>query len=285
MSWSCRDKLSLLEHYRPVGLVTTSAQLCLHSSWRLRARCCQVRLRDNSSTIGQGKAKTLWQQDFRGEVFSLVLSTSDDKTSQPKVQLPIEALKDKIEIAGLHIDRTESRLIALENRDLITDKAIRQLQHEQNQALSSKAKLQQEMLLGQITYTLSDVLEDFVFGEVGSSSFVPPSISDLANNNVELSEEEEARCAAAKAFLTSTMPLEEIVEADEYLRWLSSKPADGKSHIRETTAADLHTWAELHCKAKAVVPVQSYMPVLNPLSTSGRPLAPNKSLATVAQRL
>lgn len=141
------------------------------------------------------------------------------------------------------------------------------------------------MLLGQIAYTLSDVLEDFVFGEAGSSSFVPLSISDLANNNIELSEGEQARWAAAKAFLTSAMPLKEIVEADKCLRWLSSKPADGKSQIRETTAADLHTWVQLHCKAKAVVPVQRYMQVLNQLSTSDRPLAPDKSLATVVQCL
>ncbi len=284
MNWICGDKLSLIQHYRPVGLVSSSTHLCIHSSWRLRARCCQARLRDNSGRTSQGKAKTLWQQGFRGGgKKNLVLSTSEDQPTE--TQLPIEALKGKIEIAGLHIDRTESRLIALENHDLATDKAIRQLQHEQNQALSSKAKLQQEMLLGQIAYTVSDVLEDFIFGEVGSSSLLPLGISDLANNNVELSEEEQARWVAAKAFLTSTMPLKEIVEADRYLRWLSSKPADGKSQIRETTAADLHTWAGLYCKAKAVVPVQRYMQVLNQLSTSARPLAPNKSLATVVQRM
>jgi len=82
------------------------------------------------------------------------------------------------------------------------------------------------MLLGQIAYAVSDLMEDFIFGEAGSSSFVPLSISDIINNNIELSEEEEARWAAAKAFLTSTMPLKEIVEADKYLRWLSSKPAE-----------------------------------------------------------
>ncbi|DBA80604.1 TPA: hypothetical protein ACH3X1_007861 [Trebouxia sp. C0004] len=74
------------------------------------------------------------------------------------------------------------------------------------------------------------------------------------------------------------MPLKEIVEADKYLRWLSNH---GKSQIQKTPATDLHTWDGLHCKAKAAVPVQRYIQVLNKLSTSGRPLAPNKSLATV----
>lgn len=217
----------------------------------------------------------------------------EDKTSQPNLQLPPKALEDRIEKAGLHIDNIKSRLTALggrltalENHDFAMDKAIRQLQHEQNQALSCQTKLQQEVLLGQIAYAVSDVLEEFIFGEAaGSSSFLPLSIPDLANNNVELSEREQARWAAAKAFLTSAMSLKEIIEADKYLRWLSSKPAEGKSQIRETTVADLHTWAELHCKAKAVVPVQRYMQVLNQLSTSDRPLAPDKSLATIVQRL
>ncbi|DBA92233.1 TPA: hypothetical protein ACH3X1_015939 [Trebouxia sp. C0004] len=154
------------------------------------------------------------------------------------------------------------------------DKAIRQLQQEWDQALLSKAKLQQKILLGQTAYTVSDILEDCIFGEAGSSSFLPLSVSDFANNTIDLSEEEQARWAAARAFLTSTMLLKEIIEADKYLRWRRNEPAHGKSQIKETTATDLHTWAGLHCKAKAVVPVQRYMPVLNKLSTKGRPLAP-----------
>ena len=204
------------------------------------------------------------------------------------LQVPIlEALKDKTDIAGLHNDKTETRLTALENHDLITDNVIRQLQQERAQALSSEAKLQREILLGQMAYTVSDILEDFVFGEDRSSSFMPLSVADLANNTVNLSEEEQARWAAAKAFLTSAMPLKEIVEADKYLRWpwLSSAPADGNPQIEQTTAMDLHTWAGLHCNANAAVPVQRYMQVLNQLSTSGRPLAPNKSIAIVVQNL
>jgi len=253
--------------------------VCAHSIFKLGYK----------TTVAEqaiGKAKNLCQRGFRGEAINLVLSTAEDKTSQPKLQLPIlEALKDKIEIAGLHIDKTESRLTALENHDLTADKAIRQLQQERDQALLSKAKLEQEILLGQIAYTVSHVLEDFIFGEAGSSSFLPLSVSDFANNTVNLSEEEQARWAAAQAFLTSTMPLDEIIEADKYLRWLRNEPAHGKSQIKETTATDLHIWAGLHCKAKAAVPVQRYMQVLNKLATSGRPLAPNKSLAAVVQRL
>lgn len=78
------------------------------------------------------------------------------------------------------------------------------------------------------------------------------------------------------------MPLKEIIEADKYLLWLSSEPAHGKLQM-ESSVSDLHTWAGVYCKAKAVAPVQRYLQVLNKLSTSGRPLAPDKSLAMVVQ--
>lgn len=172
-------------------------------------------------------------------------------------------------------------MTALQSRELTKDKAIRQLQQERDQALLSKAIFLQKTLLEQIAYTLSDILEDFIFGEAGSSSFLPLSVSDFANNTIDLSEEEQARWAAAKASLTSIMLLKEIVEADKYLCWLRNEPAHGKSQIKESTATDVHTWAGLHCKAKALIPVQEYMQVLNKLSTNGRPLALHKSLATV----
>ena len=62
-----------------------------------------------------------------------------------------------MQIAGLHIDKIESRLTALKKGELIVDKAIRQLQQERDQAILSKAKLQQKILLGQIAYTMSDI--------------------------------------------------------------------------------------------------------------------------------
>lgn len=64
-----------------------------------------------------------------------------------------------------------------------------QLQQEQDQALLSKAIFLQQTLLGQIAYILLDILEDFIFGEAGSSSFLPLSVSDFANNTIDLSEE------------------------------------------------------------------------------------------------
>lgn len=184
----------------------------------------------------------------------------------------------------MHIDKMEARLTALEKGDRSKDKAIKQLQQERDQALLSKAKLQQKILLGQIAYTVSNLLELYIYGEDGSDSFLPLSVSDFEDNTVDLSEAEEARWRDAKAFLTSTMSIKEIIKADKYLRWLRNEPAHGKSQIKETTVTELHTWAGLHCNAKAVASVQKYLKVLNQLSTNGRPLAPDKSLAAVVRR-
>jgi len=259
-SWECVDALTLIEDLQK-GCETESAERAI------------------------GKAKSLWQQGHKEEAFDLLLSTLEDTTTQLTLQLPIlEQLKDKITTAGLHVDKIENRLDALEKRDLARDKAIKQLQQERDQALVSKAKLQQKILLGQIAYTVSDILEEFVFGEDGSSSFLPLSISDFANNTVQLTEEQQSRWAAAQAFFTTSISLKEIIEADKYLRWLRNEPAHGRSQIRDTTVAQLHTWAGVHCKAKAVASVQRYLQVLNKLSTNDRPLAPNRSLAKVVQQ-
>ena len=82
------------------------------------------------------------------------------------LQLPVlEQLKDKI----------ENRLDAFEKHGLAQHKVITQLQQEREQALACKAKRQQEILLGQIAYTTSKILEEFVFGADGSSSLLPQS--------------------------------------------------------------------------------------------------------------
>ncbi|KAL3159901.1 hypothetical protein ABBQ38_010298 [Trebouxia sp. C0009 RCD-2024] len=264
MSWECVDALSLIQD--------------LQTS-------CDTKLAEQNLE----NAKTLWRQNSKAEAFNLILSTLETTTNQLTFQLPIlEQLKEKVKAASFHIDEIENRLTAVENRDRAKDKTIKQLQQEQEQALVCKAKLQQKISLGQIAYTLSDVLEDFVFGEAGSGSFLPLSVSDYANNTMELSEEKQVRWTAARKFLTSTMPLKEIIEADQYLRWLGNvlvekEPAHGNSPNMETSVSNLHMWAGVYCKAEAVAPVQRYLLVLNKLSTSGRPLAPDKSLAMIAQ--
>lgn len=123
--------------------------------------------------------------------------------------------------------------------------------------------------------------------KLGLAAMCPRSVSDFDNNTMDepLSEEQQVRWAAAKRFLSTDMPLKEIIETDKYLRWLSNRPAHDRAQIRETTTAALHTWAAGYCKAKAVTSVQRYLQVLNQLSTNSRPLAPDKSVVTLVQHL
>ena len=204
------------------------------------------------------QARTVWQRGPRAEALNL-----------------------------LHVNKIENRLTALESGDRMKEEAMMQLQQERDEALVSKVTQQQMMLLGQIAYTVSDVLESFVFGKAGSSSYVPLSVSDFDNNTMDepLSEEQQVRWATAKRFLSNNMPLKEIIETDKYLRWLSNQPADDRAQSRETTTAALHTWAGVYCKAKAVTSVQRYLQLLNQLSTNSRPLAPDKSIVTLVQHL
>lgn len=180
--------------------------------------------------------------------------------------------------AGEHIEQIEARLAALEERGKKQDKAIREIQQERDQAKLAKARLEQKILLGQIAYTMSDLLENFVFGPAGSGSLVPVSVSDYAGNIVPLTKDQQARWSSAQAFFAEHMPMQDLLAADKYLRWLRSEPAHGKSLLKDTTFAQLHSWAGVHCKTKAVRPVQHYLRVLNQFSSVSKPLAPNISM-------
>ncbi|DBA67438.1 TPA: hypothetical protein ACH3X2_001722 [Trebouxia sp. C0005] len=204
MSWECLDALNLLTDLQE-ACNTEKAELAI------------------------GKAKNLWQKGSTEEAFELVLNTLEDTSSQLALQLPIiQQLKGKITTASLHIDNIEKRLNALEKSDAGKAKAIKQLQSERDQARLAKDKMQQKILLGQIAYTVSDILEEYVYGDEGSDSLMPIPVSDFAQNNVRLTDEQQERWGLAEAFFKESMPIKDMVQADKYLRWLRSEPAHGK---------------------------------------------------------
>lgn len=231
----------------------------------------------SGSTSGEGRHRTRHKQQARTEQAVTLVNTQHFAMRLPD----LEELQDNNQVAGVHTDNMKNRLTALEHSVRAQAKHIQQLQQEQVQALASRTDLQQKMLLGQIAYTISDVLEDYIFGETKFGSFVPISLSEFAANTVDLSDEQKSRWTAAKSFLTKSMSLKEIIEADKYLRWLTNGPALEDHQIQETSATDLHTWAGLHCRAKAVAVVQKYLQVLNKISNADRPLVPSKSLAAL----
>ncbi|DBA67427.1 TPA: hypothetical protein ACH3X2_001714 [Trebouxia sp. C0005] len=260
MSWECLDALNLLTDLQE-ACNTEKAELAI------------------------GKAKNLWQKGSTEEAFELVLNTLEDTSSQLALQLPIiQQLKGKITTTSLHIDNIEKRLNALEKSDAGKAKAIKQLQSERDQARLAKDKMQQKILLGQIAYTVSDILEEYVYGDEGSDSLMPIPVSDFAQNNVRLTDEQQERWGLAEAFFKESMPIKDMVQADKYLRWLRSEPAHGKLLEKDTTAAQLHKWAGMHCRAKAVAPVQKYVQLLNRLSSNNHPLVPNRHLAHLVSK-
>lgn len=200
----------------------------------------------------------------------------EEATTHLALQIPtLDKLAGKVAEMWGHIEQMEPRLAVLEERVKMQEKALRVIEQERDQAVLAKGKLQQKILLGQIAYTMSDLLESFVFGQNGSGSFVPLSVSDYADNSAHMTTEQQARWSSAQAFFAKQMPVKKLLEADKYLRWLRNEPAHGKSQVKETSFAQLHSWAGVHCKNKAIVPVQQYLRVLNQFSSVSKPLAPN----------
>ena len=251
MTWQCVDALELIDE--------------------LQAKCDT---REEEDAIGT--AKTLWQAGEQAQAFELLLSTLEQATTKLALQLPtLERMRGKVTRAGHHIEQIEMRLAALEDRAKKQDKAIRVIEQERDQAKLAKGKLEQKILLEQIAYTMSDLLENFVFGPAGSGSLVPLSVSDYAQNTAPMTTEQQARWSSVQAFFEKHMPVQDLLAADKYLRWLRSEPAHGKAQLKDTTFAQLHSWAGVHCKSKAVSPVQQYLRVLNQFSSVSKPLTPN----------
>ena len=101
-----------------------------------------------------------------------------------------------------------------------------------------------------------------------------------ADNSAHMTTEQQARWSSAQAFFAKQMQVKDLLEADMYLHWLRNEPAHGKSQVKETTFEQLHSWAGVHCKSKAVIPVQQYLRVFNQFSSVSKPLAPNISMDT-----
>ena len=219
-----------------------------------------------------GAAKTLWEAGEQAQAFELLLSAVKEAATHLALHLPtFKKLAEKVAQAGGDIEQMETRLAILEEQVNKHEKALDLLAKERDQAVLAAAILQQKNLLGQIAYTMSDLLERSVFGQSGSGSLVPLSVSDYANNSVPMTAEQQERWSNVQAFFAKQMRLKELFEADKYLRWLGNEPC---ALPKETTFAQLHSWAGVHCNSKAVIPVQQYLRVLNQFSSVSKPLAP-----------
>lgn len=161
---------------------------------------------------------------------------------------------------------------------------IDSLVRDRDKAVAARERQQQQVLLGQVAYTSSGVVESFVYGTAGSGSLVPLPLSQLAKRakQGELTEPQQVRWQAVQQSIPSFMPFAELLQADKYLRKLRFQAAHkSKAQINSTTLQMLQSWAGVHCKAAARMPVRKYAQLLNNFTTSNRPLAPDKVPSTV----
>ena len=175
----------------------------------------------------------------------------------------------------------ETQLAALKEQVKQLKDDIRVIKQHRRRAMLEEGKLRQVFLLGQIAYTMSELLEDFIFGQAGSGSMVPLSLKDYAHNTVPMTEDQQARWSSAQAFFAMHIPLQDLVASDEYLRWSFKEPGHGQSQPKDTSFAELHSWAGVHCSPNAVSLVQQYLRILNQFSTVNKPLAPSISMSAM----
>lgn len=161
---------------------------------------------------------------------------------------------------------------------------INSLVQDRDRAVAARERQQQQVLLGQIAYVFSNLVESFIYGPTGSGSLVPMSLSQITKraSQGQLTEPQQARWQKVQATVSHVMPFSELLEADKYLRTLRFEAAHGsEAQVNKTTPQMLQTWAGVHCKAAAVVPVRRYAHMLDKFTTSNRPLAPSTGPSAV----
>ena len=120
---------------------------------------------------------------------------------------------------------------------------------------------------------LANIIERHVYGPGGAphGSGVPASLIKLAERagQMVLTEDRLIQWTAAQEHLSHSMPFEELLAADHFLRKLTTACVhDTRIRLQSRTLQDLKNWAGIHCGPKAVVPVQKYLELLSQVSTS-----------------
>lgn len=185
----------------------------------------------------------------------------------------------------------------------VIEREMRELEQQVKQLKEDVASLQQnlfqaareaegdlqQILLGQAAFAFADLIERHIYGPGGApySWGAPPSLTKLAKRaqQMVLNEDQLIRWTAAQEHLSHSMPFEELLAADCFLRKLTVGYVHGTDlRLQSRTLQDLKKWAGIHGGPKAIVPVWKYLELLSHFSTGDHPLAPNISLAEVLHR-
>jgi len=128
----------------------------------------------------------------------------------------------------------------------------------------------QTELVGQVAYAMSKVLEMGIYQGEDTGSFVPLSLKELQHEAQTFEGQKKRRWEALLKITASVMPVEDMVKADSYLRWLTTEREDS-----DATLPDLLQWAQKHCDPKAVHAVQNYIRAVALFSDNDDPLKPS----------
>lgn len=186
---------------------------------------------------------------------------------------------------GAHMEEQDSKIFAPQlqeqKQQLQSQSAtIKSLVQDRDKAVAARERQQQQVLLGQVAYVFSGIVESFIYGPEGSGSLVPLSLSQIAKraSQGQLTEAQQLQLHEVQQSVSAVMPFAELLEADKYLRTLRFEATHGsKAQVKQTTQQMLQTWAGVHCKSAAVMPVRKYVQVLTKFTTSNKPLAPDRS--------
>ena len=234
-----------------------------------------------------GAAKLLWQDNQQEAALDRLINFVDIHGSKIAQQLPVlQKLRALQEQLGHGAEAQDKRIRKLEAQVHSQQQAIGHIQQDAASAKAASAKRFEQLLLGQAAYSLSGVIELYIYGPGGDPGALqmPPSLTHMnkCSQNGHFTDDQQSRWESVKQYCSRHMPFQQLLAADRALRDLRREPAHGsRSEIRQITLQDLENWAGKHCNPKAIRPIQQYARLLNQFSTSNRPLAPDLSGAII----
>lgn len=235
----------------------SQASWALAESVETLTAICKAWSKDDTPVVG--RAKDLWRRD-KDAAFKMLLEASE--TTVPLLQ----ELTEKIKTASSHEGTLVQRVADLE-------KEVRRIGALLAEADAKHEEMRRVILLGQLAYKLSRIIEQYVYGPEGSGELVPLKMKDLVERSSRWSGHQRTRWDKVVREIQRIMPLSDAVKVDKYLRWLRFEVAHGTGAEESSASlADLLAWAQQGCDAKAVSQVQKFTRVLNRFSNDDKPL-------------
>ena len=146
-------------------------------------------------------------------------------------------------------------------------------------AIQDKQVIEQKEFLGQVAYTFSEIVKQYVFKD-DPNIVNPPTMQDMQGMQgcASLTDAQKARLDAVMQKAGFPQSGKRMLQADLYLRRLCHEPAHdtwrkGKGKGAEwVTVQQLEAWASMQCQQDAVPLVKEYVQALAKFSEHGRPL-------------